>query len=150
MADDATEFWEGFEKETGEKVEARSIGEYFKGGPGDIGVWGLLILTDKSFRFKYMPSEHWIFAIFKRSDKTRPKEKPVDIVISREDMTGFKAPKRDLMSRIFAPAFPRCIVKYRGPDGERDCVFTLDPSSGLLAALERLASSGQEGATAGE
>ena len=58
MADEAIEFWNAFEKETGEKVEARSIGEWLQDkGPS---MWGLVILTDKSFRFKHLPSENWL------------------------------------------------------------------------------------------
>ena len=55
MDDEAKEFWGAFETETGEKVEARSEGNWIHGiGPTREGR-GLLILTDKSFRFKYVP-----------------------------------------------------------------------------------------------
>jgi hypothetical protein len=55
MSHEATEFWSTFEKETGEKVEARSEGRWFPVPGEDAVPEGLLILTDKSFRFKYVP-----------------------------------------------------------------------------------------------
>jgi hypothetical protein len=139
MADEAAEFWENFEKETGEKVEARSIGEYFKEGPGGIGIWGLAILTEKSFRFKFMPSENWLFSLLKRAEKSKPKEPPADIVIARDSILGLRIPKRSFMARILGPAFPRIAIHYGSLDGERDCHFTIDPTSGILQSLERLA-----------
>jgi hypothetical protein len=134
MADEAAEFWMAFEKETGEKVVARSMGEWFKGGGNEHGYWGLVILTDKSFRFRYMPTDNWILSLFKRADKS--KDKAFDIVVSREDIVRVVAPKRDFLARLFGPAFPRFSVVARGEAGEASHFFSADPSTGLVAALE--------------
>jgi hypothetical protein len=136
MADDAAEFWNKFENETGEKVEARSMGEWFRRGGAERGLWGLLILTDKSFRFKYMPSENWIMSLFKRATKTADSEKPVDIVVPRSEIAEVLAPKRDFLARIFGPAFPRFSLVTRGAE-ENVYSFSVDPSSGIVAALEK-------------
>ena len=55
MADEEAKFWNAFEKETGEKVEARSEGDWIHIPETGATREGLLILTDKSFRFKYVP-----------------------------------------------------------------------------------------------
>lgn len=150
MADEAAEFWSAFEKETGEKVLARSMGEWFRPrgsearGSGDYGLWGLLILTDKSFRYKYIPSENWIMSIFKRVDKSAAKEKPVDIVVPREDIERVVAPKRGFMQRIFGPVFPRFTVFARGAAEETGYSFSVDPSAGILAALEKICAEAAE------
>ena len=39
MDDEAAEFWSAFESETGEKVEARSMGEMYQTSSSDSGLW---------------------------------------------------------------------------------------------------------------
>ncbi len=148
MADEAAEFWNDFEKETGEKVESRAIGEYYRDMDPATGLWGLLILTDKSFRFKHMPSENWLSSIFKRVDrKSKPKE-PVEITIPRERIVSVNAPKRGLAARLFGPAFPRftLVERVNGLDGtetDKPHLFTVDPSGGFITALEKTFTSRQ-------
>jgi hypothetical protein len=139
MADEAAEFWSAFEKETGEKVEARSIGEWYKGNNSQAGVWGLLVLTDKSFRFRHMPSDNWLLSIFKRADRSSESKQPIDLVIPRDDIVAVKAPKGGFLARLTGPAFPRFSVKRRAEEGETLFSFSADPSSGLLAALIKAA-----------
>jgi hypothetical protein len=132
MSDEATEFWNAFESETGEKVEARSIGEWLKGDGSTI--WGLVIITDKSFRFKHMPSENWLLSLFKKTSKSSgDREKPVDIVIPRDELEAEVATKRGFFARLAGPAFPHFSVKRAGRDEKY--VFSADPASGLFAAL---------------
>ena len=135
MADEAAEFWSDFEKETGEKVEARSIGEFFRVDDGTDGLWGLIVLTDKALRFKHMPSENWLSSLFKKANRSS-EPKPVDFAIARTDIAAVNSPKRNLLARLFGPAFPRFTVMERSPEGERRYLFSVDPSSGFLAALE--------------
>ncbi len=146
MSDEAEEFWSAFESETGEKVEARCMGEYFKGGGTERGMWGLLILTDRSFRFKYMPSENWILSLFKRPDKSSLQKKAFEIVIPRGDIVDVVAPKRDFLSRIFGPAFPRLSVVYRSEEGDQTHSFSVDPNNGIVSALEKVSAAAKAGA----
>ena len=140
MADEATKFWDTFEKETGEKVQVRSMGEFFRSADGGKGVWGLLILTDKSFRFKHMPSDNWLLSIFRRADRSSDSEEVKDIVIQREDILAVKAPKGDFLERLFGPAFKQFHIMSRRDGAEVSHQFSVDPSSGLLAALVEIAS----------
>jgi hypothetical protein len=133
MADEAAEFWSEFEKETGEKVEARCIGEYYRTQDSSSGLWGLLVLTDKSFRFKHLPSENWISSLFKRVGRSSGPKEVVEITIPRGEIVSVNSPKRDFFARIFGPAFPRLTIT--GPD-EKTYLFSLDPSGGFLKALE--------------
>jgi hypothetical protein len=131
MVDEAAAYWSAFEEETGEKVEARSIGEYYE-APGDAsGLWGLLVLTDAAFRFKYVPSENWLSSMFKRA--VGVKSEAVDIRIAREDISSVTIPKRDFLSRIFSPPMQRLVIA----EGEKSFAFSFDPTSGLQAALEK-------------
>jgi hypothetical protein len=135
MGVEVNEFWDAFEKETGEKVEARSLGEWYE-TEGDIGLWGLLILTDKSFRFRHMPSDNWMTSLFKRGDKNDKRE-PVNLRVAREDIVSLNVPKRGFFAKLIEPAFPRFSIVARGAGGETRHSFSVDPGSGLLAALER-------------
>ncbi len=127
-----------FEKETGEKVLARSMGEWFK--TNDRSLWGLIILTDKSFRYKYIPSESWVLSLFRRADKSAPKDKPVDIVVARENIASVATPKRDFFQRIFGPAFPHFTVTTRGESEDASYSFSADPAAGIIPALQKIVS----------
>jgi hypothetical protein len=152
MADEAAEFWSAFEKETGEKVAARGMGEYFKSEGDGSGIWGLVVLTDKSFRFKHMPSENWLSSLFRRVDKSSGPKAPVEITIPLGDIISLDAPKRSLMARLFGPAFPRFNVqgKEAKDAGEvKSFLFSVDPSSGFLTALEKAANLAKESGATG-
>ncbi len=102
------------------------------------GVWGLVIITDKSFRFKHMPSENWLLGLFKKTNKSAgDREKPVDIVIPRDELEAEVAGRRGFLARLMGPAFPHFSVKRAGADEKY--VFSADPASGLLAALAAIA-----------
>jgi hypothetical protein len=131
-ADEAAKFWTDFEQETGEKVEARSIGEYYQDRGDSNGLWGLLVLTDKAFRFKHMPSDNWLSSIFKRATSSQ-KPEPIDLRIAREEVRALSMPKRNLPSRIFGSPFRRFTLQTEG----EGYAFSLDPSSGLQDALQK-------------
>jgi hypothetical protein len=138
MADKAEEFWDAFEKETGEKVEVRSIGEFFPVEGRDEGLWGLLVLTDKSFRFKGMPSDNWFLNVFKRKEKKDADKVSMDLCIARENIASVISPKQGFFSRIFGPNFLRFTIT-RSDEGGETYVFAVDPQNAFLTALKRAA-----------
>ena len=134
MADEEAKFWSAFEKETGEKVEARSEGDWIHVPESGARREGLLILTDKSFRFKYVP------------DTLRPLmgagispelEDRSEFTIARGDIVSVRLPKQGFFARLVRRPFPRCSVVARGESGEKTYLFSVDPSSGLVGALEK-------------
>jgi hypothetical protein len=136
-ADEAAEFWATFERETGEKVQARSIGELYEGG-SDPGTWGLLVLTDKSLHFKFMPSDNWISSLFRGvSRKSGDKKLPDNLVVPRDCLIAVERPKRGLFGMLFGPAFPRFRLVCRAEGGEASYFFSADPSTGIIDALEK-------------
>jgi|GEM_PF-2283950 len=109
----AAEFWAAFEKETGEKVSARALGEYFppEGGPS---IWGLLILTDRAFRFRATPGDNLIFGIFKRDD-VKSLKKEIDLALPLDADFRAEKPQRGFWERFFgSPAEP---FSVSGTDG---------------------------------
>jgi hypothetical protein len=132
MASETTEFWRAFEKETGEKVEAQCEGVWYHDPDGDAGHDGLLILTDKSFRFKYI------------SDTQRQNmgmgippefEDQTEFTVVRDDIVSVQVPKRGFIAWLVRRAFPRCSVVARGRGGLKTYFFSADASSALIAAL---------------
>jgi hypothetical protein len=149
MDDEAAEFWSAFEKETGEKVVARSMGECLTGFGSDSGFWGLLVLTDKSFRFKHMPSDNWLRSIFKKAGRSSEPKKNLDLTIPLGDIIAVNAPRSGFLARLLAPAFPRVSVSYRVDGAESLFAFSVDPNSGLLAALVEAAGAAKAGGVEG-
>jgi hypothetical protein len=139
-SDEAAKFWRDFEVETGEKVETRTIGTYYEAEGDDRGLWGLLVLTDASFRFKHLPSENWITALFKSHRNPSSPARAIDIVVPRADILSFKEPKRGLMARLFGPAYPRFTISWKTAEGETRGFFAADPSSDFLRELRKIGS----------
>ena len=134
MSDEAAEFWSAFEKETGEKVEARGEGNWFRDPERGAVHEGLLILTDKSFRFKYVPEPYkpWMGA------GTSPElEDRTEFTVARGDIVSVTVPMRGFFARLTRSVFPRCSVVTQSESGEKTYVFSVDPASGLTTALEK-------------
>ncbi|MEI6874377.1 MAG: hypothetical protein WCL50_04510 [Spirochaetota bacterium] len=141
MDDEALEYWKTFESETGEKVEARGMGALH--GPAaqgmsgtDQGTWGLLVLTDRSFRFRHIPSQNWLSSMFKSGNRKGSGDKPFEIVIAREDLLGLSKPSGGFLARILRPPYPHFFLRSRGAAGEETSEFSVDSSGGFLKSLE--------------
>ena len=117
------DFWREYEEKTGEKVLARSLGQYISGWEefdeknwNDI--WGLAITTSGGFRFHHFPHMGWLEALSRLSSGgDMPKEKtlflPKARIISAELRQETKWWKK-----IFFPSPPRLIIHYRNGVGE--------------------------------
>jgi hypothetical protein len=133
MGDEAAEYWSAFEKETGEKIEARCEGNWLHVPNSGAVHEGLLVLTDKSLRFKYV------------TDTLRPYMTTVapefedrsEFTIARDDIVSVRVPKRGFFARLFGRAFPRYSVVARSESGEKTYVFSADPSSTFITALTK-------------
>jgi hypothetical protein len=140
MEDKATQFWNEFEAETGERVEARAMGALFERDGDEQGLWGLLILTDKSFRFKHMPGENWLVSLLRMRKPDSSNSKPVNIVVPRSELLGITEPRRGFFARAFGPAFAHFNLTWREGEAEVTGRFQVDPSANLLKHLRGLLS----------
>jgi len=136
MEKTAEQFWAEFEAETGEKVEARAMGTYRASGEKGDGVWGLVILTDRSFRFRFMPKQVRLTSLFAKRGESEPAVAPVDIVAARAEVLSVSIPERGFFARVLGPAYPRFEVAWReGAETRRACL-SADPSTGLFERLK--------------
>lgn len=136
--DDADKFWNDFETETGEKVAARSMGIWHENGD-EKGLWGIVILTDASFRFKYLPSESLILGLFKSPGGGKGEKRgAVDIVVPLDQVTSLKEAERSFLSRLFGSPFRSVEVSWGASEADhRRERFSVDPSGDLLKRLRQ-------------
>lgn len=119
---DAGDFWREYEEKTGEKVLARSLGQYISGWEefdkyGESPLWGLVIVSAGGFRFHHFFQQNWLSAMFRAGNADRePQEKtffiPREQIISaelREETKWWK--------KFLSPALPELLIHYRAPDG---------------------------------
>ncbi|MDR1278960.1 MAG: hypothetical protein LBK02_09420 [Treponema sp.] len=135
------EFWRDYEQQTGEKVLARSMGRYLSGWDefdqsGDTLLWGLLILTDRSFRFHHFPQTSWLDALTRFNSGGVPaKEKTFCIPREWINSTELRREKK-LWRRLFAPHPPLLIIRYRNGEGqEREILAETGTTAQALADL---------------
>lgn len=133
------DFWREYEEKTGEKIFARSLGQYISGWEefdrtGWTAIWGLIISTSGGFRFHHFPQQNW-FELFARSSET-PKEKTIFL-------PGEKIISADLIKEttwwknILKHHPPRLVIRYRNEaENEQQLLFETEPrDTGLVTGL---------------
>jgi hypothetical protein len=138
------EFWRDYEKQTGEKVLARSLGRYLSGwdefdAAGGNPLWGLLIATEGGFRFHHFPQMSWLDALSRFSPGWEaPREKT--FFIPRAHIVAAELRKEtNWWKRLFAPAAPLLAIRYRIADGaEAELLAETDSQAeGIIEGLCR-------------
>jgi hypothetical protein len=135
---DPEEFWREYEAALGEKVLSFSLGQYLSGwAEHDPPLWGLLIATDRGFRFHHFPHEGWIQAIARLSSGGKaPVEKTIFIPRERILLAELRR-ETSFLKRIFLASRPRFVIRYRdGDDAEEE--FVAEADSAARAVLENL------------
>jgi len=135
--EDVARFWHEFEEETGERVEARAMGELHQedGGPS---VWFLLVLTDRSFWFRQVPTENWLTSLFQPRTLSPAKAQEHTLRIPREDLLALEEPKpKGWFTRS---AYPVLTLSWRSGGATRARRFSMDPTTDLLPKLRELLS----------
>lgn len=139
MDEDVARFWQAFEEETGERVEARAIGELHPGAR-EAGVWCLLVLTDRSFWFKQVPSESGMAALFRFGGRgsTPRRADEYTLRVPREHLLALEEPDRARRGWFPKPGFPELALTWRTGEGTETRRFSMDPSTDLLTRLRQL------------
>lgn len=127
----ADTFWKEFEEKTGEKVLARSLGRYVSGWEGfdcrgRASVWGLIIASSGGFRFHHFPQKSWLDNLANFGGESEPKEKTIYIPGERILAADIIA-ETAWWKKIFSPAPPRLLIRYRD-DGGNERVLELEVS----------------------
>jgi hypothetical protein len=141
MSDEVREFWDAFERETGEKIEAKGMGAWREGDSASSELWGLLVVTEAAFHFRHLPSQNWLSGLFTRAGKDSVTRKPVSIRIARGDVLDVGIPERSFLGRLFSPPYEIVQIRFREEGaGEASTLrFSVDRVGSLIAALRGLA-----------
>ena len=136
------DFWREYEEQTGEKVIARSLGQYMSGWeefddrPGN-PLWGLIIATSGGFRFHHFPQISWLSALARiGSPSDPPKEKTIFIPADRI-ISAVLHKETKWYKKIFSPDIPRLVIRYLDGYGvEKELLMQADyKSDGIAEAL---------------
>ena len=115
-------FWQEYEEKIGEKVLARSLGQYISGWEEfDSGkqpaIWGLIIAASGGFRFHHFPQTSWIDALTRFAAQEQAKEKT--IFIPKESIVSAELVKETrLWKKIVSPSPPHLVIRYKDGTGE--------------------------------
>jgi hypothetical protein len=135
---DPKEFWKKYEADVGEKVLSFCLGQYLSGwAEYDPPLWGLLIATERGFRFHHFPHEGWLQVLSRvSSGGEAPVEKTVFIPRERIIRAELRR-ETSLLKRIFLASHPRLVIRYRDDSGSEE-EFIAEADSRAAAIIENL------------
>jgi len=131
-------FWREYEEKIGEKVLARSLGQYVSGwkefdSQGWAGIWGLIIATSGGFRFHNFSKTSWLSALTNRTSQEITKERILDIPKEKIISAVFTRETR-WWKKILSRSEPMLIIKYLDEAGnELELLLEADNDSGNVA-----------------
>ena len=125
MDEAVASYWRKFEDETGEKPGIRCVGQMLGGGSRD-GLWGILVVTDRSLRFRHLPSDNWLARMFRPREAQGSGDESVEIIIPLEAVTDVLTPEKGWWRRIFGKQGAQFEVSWTGIDGQRSETFGAD------------------------
>ena len=134
--EDPDDFWREYEEKIGEKVLARSLGQYMSGweefdSKKWTEIWGLIMATSGGFRFHHFAQSNWFDALG-RSPNREPKEKT--IFIPREKIISAAFKKETIWWKKLFNNAAHLTVKYRGEtEIEREILLKTDLQHGDIA-----------------
>lgn len=134
MDESVEAFWAGFERETGEKVLCRTMGQYFP-SPKDRSDWGLLVLSPSGLRFRKTPGENWFASMFKTSAPSVPVRSEDDLLIPFASILRVAVPPRKFLDFLFGTPFCAFTVYYHHEGEDKEARFAADPKSDILTRL---------------
>ncbi|HOE99635.1 MAG TPA: hypothetical protein PLE76_08430 [Rectinema sp.] len=134
MQTDVEAFWATFEKEIGDKIISKTMGQHFSSKKSQ-GEWGLLVLTASSIRFRPTPGENWFQSLFRMAAPKVPEEPASDIVLPLTMIKSIELPKKHFFDFLFSPPFTIFTLRYRFGDEEHSVLLGADPKSELFAKL---------------
>ena len=128
------QFWSDYEEKTGEKVIAKSLGQYLSGWDEfAIPLWGLVIATSGGFRFHHFPHEGW-FMILSRVSTGREPPKEKTLFIPREAIKEAELiVEKRLWKKILASSRPILSIRCNVDGIERNILFETDTGAGVVA-----------------
>ncbi|MDR0448722.1 MAG: hypothetical protein LBH07_08650 [Treponema sp.] len=129
-----TKFWQEYEESIGEKVLAKSLGQYISGwAEYTQTLWGLAIATSAGFRFHHFPHEGWLMALSRiTSGGEGPKEKK--FFIPKESINSIELiTEKRRWKKILFPCNPVLVIQCSINGIETSIVIEADNNAAAVA-----------------
>jgi hypothetical protein len=137
----ADDFWREYEEQTGEKVLARTLGQYISGwkefDETGMPLWGLAIVTSGGFRFHHFPQQNWLDALIRPPPVSgTPKEKTLFIPGGCIISAALQSETR-WWKKLLNPGLPLLKIRYRcGEEPEKELLIQTEYNTeGLIENL---------------
>lgn len=134
MEESVEAFWARFERETGEPVLSKTMGQYFS-SPKDRGDWGLFVLSPTGLRFRKTPGQNWFASLFKAASASPVLTAEEDIFIPFASISRISRPRAKFLDKLFGTPFFGILVEFQSEGLTREARFALDPKSDIPARL---------------
>ena len=135
---DVEKYWNDYEASIGEKVLAKSLGQYMSGWAEYVQpLWGLAIATSGGFRFHHFPHEGWLMALSRATTGGEaPKEKA--FFVPRDSITSVELIlEKRWWKKILTPSNPVLTVRCLINGEEREVVIETDRTAAeIVTALK--------------
>lgn len=115
-------FWREYEAKTGEKILARTLGQYVSGWEefdrlGGNPLWGLIIASSGGFRFHHFPQTNWFDALTRfGADDNPPQEKTI-FIPAASLVSAVLHKETKWYKKWFFATPPRLVIRYRTEAG---------------------------------
>ncbi|MCL1815250.1 MAG: hypothetical protein FWG27_05470 [Treponema sp.] len=130
----AKKFWQDYEASTGEKVLAKSLGQYLRGwAEYSQPLWGLAIATSGGFRFHHFPHEGWLMAMSRATaGGDAPREKT--FFIPRESISAVELVlEKRWWKKLITPSHPVLVIRCCINNTKTEVAVETDRSAGAVA-----------------
>jgi len=136
------DFWREYEEQTGEKIIARSLGQYVSGWgefdnpPGD-PLWGLIVASTGGFRFHHYPQASWLSNIIRMGSANGSSREKTIFIPSERIVSAVLNKETKWYRKLFFSSVPRLVIRYRDESGvEKELLLLAEyKPDGLAEAL---------------
>ncbi len=119
-AAEVEEFWNATERELGERIVVKALGQYLGGLEGLQGpLWGIFFLTDTALHFRHFKQENW-YTLLLGSTGRAGGDADRAFVISKADVIEVlhhREASGGILGLFSAPN-PELVIRYRAEDRE--------------------------------
>lgn len=119
-AAEVEEFWSATERELGERILVKSLGQYLGGFEGLKGpLWGIFFLTDSSLHFRHFRQENW-YSLLLRASGHPGGDADSAFVIPEADVTEVLHHREASggIFRLFSAPNPELVIRFRAENRE--------------------------------
>jgi hypothetical protein len=126
-------FWSDYEISIGEKVLAKSLGQYLSGlSEYPHPLWGLAMATSGGFRFHHFPHEGWIVALSRITTGGEPPKERTFFIPNNDISSVELIMEKHWWKKILTPSNPVLMIRCRVNGEESQVAIETDKSADAI------------------